>query len=45
MRVDANNARFGRTGNHPCIVQWEPFNEGDMFDLFNNSGNRYNTMG
>lgn len=27
----------GPRGNHPCIVQWEPFNEGDMFDLFNNT--------
>ena len=27
----------GPRANHPCIVQWEPFNEGDMFAAFNSS--------
>jgi hypothetical protein len=27
----------GPRGNHPCIVQYTPFNEGDMFAAFNSS--------
>jgi hypothetical protein len=35
----------GPRSNHPCILQWEPFNEGDMFDLFNNTHGNYDTLG